>query len=757
MAIPRGFVLPERTSLARSTLIRMGVRIAVIIALSTLFSYLHIFNSFRQEALLQMEQSVHERSQREQAIFLLAEDNHAALKQALEARIRFWNTQDPSPRFDSLFVRLPDGSTRNIPQGFDGTQVPGVIVPRDVTLTDSVRRRILAAYEVVGQYGPAFHVRFTNTGVLLPEGVLVGYWPEGATWFQDVEASFSFLPMEYLTLSLPQNNPRRAPVWTGIFEDTPSKTWMVTLATPLDVDGQHAATITHDVLLDELVRRTIDDHLPGAYNFLVRDDGQLIAHPTVKMESGMGPYTIPAVLGMPETAAAKEGTPGQRAHLSGVFERVKSRAQGQRVLELPEFGEYIAMERLKGPGWTFVTVLPEHIVASAAIRASRYVLLFGLVSLLVELAIMSWVLRLQITRPLLTFTQASRKLEEGNFDVTLDIWREDELGQLARAFHQMAGEIQRREEALRQANEGLEQRVEERTRELKEAHRKLVESALQVGRAEIATNVLHNVGNVLSSVLISVMLAKERLAGLKLENVERVAALLEEHQADLSAFIRGDRRGQTALPFLGQLGKNLQGERKEIQMLLNDVTRHTEHIGAIVNLQQRYARTSHHLNEQVDLRSLVEDALRINQAALGRHHVKVERVIADIPEVLTEKHKVLLILVNLISNAKYALDAIPEEERRLIVRIEQEAPGGQVHIEVKDNGVGIAPELLTRIFQHGFTTRPEGHGFGLHSSALAAQELGGTLRVHSHGPGHGASFILVLPAGAGQHGGQPHA
>ncbi|SET60389.1 ATP-binding protein [Stigmatella erecta] len=735
----------------------MGVRIAVIIALSTLFSYLHIFNSFRKEALLQMEQSVHERSQREQAIFLLAQDNHAVLKKALEERIRFWNTQDPAPRFDSLFVRLPDGSTRNIPQGFDGTKVPGVIVPRDVTLTDSVRRRILAAYEVVSQYGPAFEVRFTNTGVLLPEGVLVGYWPEGATWFQDVEASFSFLPMEYLTLSLPENNPQRVPVWTGIFEDTTSKTWMVTLATPLDVDGQHAATLTHDVLLDELMHRTIDDHLPGAYNFLVRDDGQLIAHPTVKMESGMGPYTIPAVLGMPEGVAAKEGTPAQRAHLSGIFERVKSRQPGQRVLELPEFGEYIAMERLRGPGWTFVTVLPEHIVASAAIEASRYVLLFGLVSLLLELGIMSWVLRLQITRPLLTFTQASRKLEQGDFDVTLDIWREDELGQLARAFHQMAGEIQRREEALRQANEGLEQRVEERTRELKEAHRKLVETALQVGRAEIATNVLHNVGNVLSSVLISVMLAKERLTGLKLDNVERVAALLEEHQADLSAFIRGDRRGQTALPFLIQLGKNLQSERKEIQLLLNDVTRHTEHIGAIVNLQQRYARTSHHLNEQVDLRALVDDALRINQAALGRHRVKVERILSDIPSVLTEKHKVLLILVNLISNAKYALDAVPEEERRLIVRIEQQLPGGQVHIEVKDNGVGIAPELLTRIFQHGFTTRQEGHGFGLHSSALAAQELGGSLRVHSNGPGQGASFILELPAGAEPQGGQPHA
>ncbi|EAU64704.1 ATP-binding protein [Stigmatella aurantiaca] len=755
--MPRVFPLPDRTSLARTTLIRMGVRIAVIMSLATLFSYLHIFNSFRTEALVQMEQSVVERSQREQAIFVLAEDNHKALKKALEERIRFWRTQDPSPRFEGMFVHLPDGSTRNIPQGFDGTKMPGVIVPKGVVIDDDLRRRILAAYEVVAQYGPAFHVRFTNTGVLLPEGVLVGYWPEGATWFQDVEATFSFLPMEYLTISLPENNPQRTSAWTGIFEDVPSKTWMVTVATPLDVDGRHVATITHDVLLEELMNRTIQDRLPGAYNFLVRDDGQLIAHPTIKMESGQGPYTIPKVLGMPEAVNSKEGTPEQRAHLSGIFEKLSTRAPGQRVLELPELGEYMAMERLKGPGWTFVTVLPEHVVSSAAIRASRYVLLFGLVSLIIELGIMYWVLKQQITRPLLDFTEATGKLEAGDFNVSLDIWREDELGQLAHAFHQMAGEIQRREEALRQANEGLELRVEERTRELKDAHRQLVESALQVGRAEIATNVLHNVGNVLSSVLISSMLAKERLSGLKLENVERVAALLEEHRGDLSAFIQGDKRGQTTLPFLTQLGKNLQSERKEILLLLNDVSRHTEHIGAIVNLQQRYARTSHHLHEQVDLRALVEDALRINQAALGRHSVKVERLLADIPSVLTEKHKVLLILVNLISNAKYALDAMPEAERRLSVRIERPLSDGFICIEVKDNGVGIAPELLTRIFQHGFTTRQEGHGFGLHSSALAAQELGGTLKVHSDGPGQGASFILELPVSAEQQGGQSHA
>ena len=62
-----------------------------------------------------------------------------------------------------------------------------------------------------------------------------------------------------------------------------------------------------------------------------------------------------------------------------------------------------------------------------------------------------------------------------------------------------------------------------------------------------------------------------------------------------------------------------------------------------------------------------------------------------------------------------------------------------------DNGIGIPADNLTRIFGHGFTTRKEGHGFGLHSGALAAKELGGALTVESDGPGKGATFTLEFP------------
>ncbi|HEX8706120.1 MAG TPA: ATP-binding protein [Myxococcaceae bacterium] len=731
-------------SLARSTLIRMGVRIGVIIALTTLVSYLHIFSSFRDETLVQMERVAAERGQREQAIFVLAQDNHAVLKKAMVERLQAWSQQDPQPAFDRLFSLLPDGTVRNRPEGFDGTRMPGVFVPPGVTLEPELRRRILAAYDVVAQYGPAFHVRFMSTGVTLPEGPIIGYFPEGATYFQDLAPTFDMLAMEYFTLSKPENNPRRESTWTGIYEDPPSKIWFVTATTPLDLDGRHVATFNHDVMLDELMRRTLDDHLPGSYNLLFRDDGQLIAHPELKMKSGAQPYNILNDSRPPEQVFEQPGTAEQRAQLRAIFERVKARTPEQEVLELSEQGLYVATARLAGPGWNFVTVLPGHVVSSAAFQVARYVLLFGVLSLLIELGVMFWVLRQQISRPLVAFTQATDQVAAGNFKVTLESSRDDELGRLAHGFHLMAQEVQRREEALRQANEGLEQRVEERTRELQEVHKKLVETARQVGRAEIATNVLHNVGNVLNSIATSAVVARERLTGMKLDNVEKMATLLEEQQSQLAVFLEQDERGKTVVPFLGRLGKHLKAEREQIQSLLSDVSRHTEHIATIIKLQQRYARTPQKLTEPVRLSELVEDALRINHAALLRHGVQVVRELAEVPPVLTEKHKLLMILVNLISNAKYAVGVLPEQDRRVTVSLSR-LPGDRFRLEVRDNGIGLAPEMLTRIFQHGFTTRDEGHGFGLHSSALAAQEMGGSLTAHSEGLGQGATFRLDLP------------
>ena len=279
--------------------------------------------------------------------------------------------------------------------------------------------------------------------------------------------------------------------------------------------------------------------------------------------------------------------------------------------------------------------------------------------------------------------------------------------------------------------------------ELEAAHERLIETSRLAGMAEVATDVLHNVGNVLNSVNVSCSLAIDRVKASKVASLSKVSALLEEHRGRLGEFLVNDPRGQQIPGFLAALAKHSTSEQSIMLQELEQLRENIEHIKQIVAMQQSYAKVAG-VTESVSAAQLVEDALHINGAALARHSVEVRRQFEETPPIFTDRHRVLQILVNLIRNAKYALDDSGRPDRLMMLRIAGDGDG-HVKIQVSDNGVGIPPENLTCIFGHGFTTRHNGHGFGLHSSALAVRELGGSIQAQSEGLGKGATFTLRLP------------
>ena len=307
---------------------------------------------------------------------------------------------------------------------------------------------------------------------------------------------------------------------------------------------------------------------------------------------------------------------------------------------------------------------------------------------------------------------------------------------------QLYAEVQRTEAALRTANDELEQRVEERTRELKQAQAQLVDTARAAGMAEVASDVLHNVGNVLTSAAINLDQMRSVVGSSRLDRTEQISAMLQEHRDDLAEFLTRDSRGRRLADYLSALTGELRQERTKLRENLYEMGQYIEHIEAIVKVQQDYAKASL-LIEEYELSQLLEDSLRIQLAALRRHGITVTREYSYVPKVLVDKHKVLQILINLISNAKYAMDEVPEEQRHLCVRLMAKAQ--RAYIQVVDSGKGFSQEIREKLFTHGFTTREKGHGFGLHSCALAAQVLGGRLLLESEGPGKGATATLELP------------
>jgi len=280
--------------------------------------------------------------------------------------------------------------------------------------------------------------------------------------------------------------------------------------------------------------------------------------------------------------------------------------------------------------------------------------------------------------------------------------------------------------------------------DLKKAQGELLQASRLAGMAEVATNILHNVGNVLNSVNVSTSLLANQVKRSKVANLARAASLIHQHAANLGEFLTHDPKGQRLPNYLAQLAEHLLQEHAVMTEELDSLQKNVEHIKDIIVVQQGYARVLG-VSESVPAAEVVEDALRMSAESLQRHGVEVVRDYdpALLPTITIEKHKILQILVNLISNAKYACVESKRPDKRLTLRLACDE--ASLRIWVIDNGVGVAPENLTRIFNHGFTTRKDGHGFGLHSSALAASDLGGSLRVQSDGPGQGTTFTLELP------------
>jgi PAS domain S-box-containing protein len=277
---------------------------------------------------------------------------------------------------------------------------------------------------------------------------------------------------------------------------------------------------------------------------------------------------------------------------------------------------------------------------------------------------------------------------------------------------------------------------------LADTHRQLMLASRQAGMAEVATGVLHNVGNVLNSVNVSANLLTELARKSRIEPLARLSDLLAAQEAKLGEFLANDPRGQKVPTYIKSFAEHLAQQRDEALNELDLLRKNIDHIKEIVAMQQSYAKL-YGMTERVAVAEMIDDALRMNAGALVRHGVSLQTDYQAHCAVLVEKHKVLQILVNLIRNAKYACDAAGRSDK--VITIRTRLAGDCVRISVVDNGVGIAAENLSRIFSHGFTTRRDGHGFGLHSGALAAKELGGSLRGMSAGEGHGAEFVLELP------------
>jgi signal transduction histidine kinase len=274
----------------------------------------------------------------------------------------------------------------------------------------------------------------------------------------------------------------------------------------------------------------------------------------------------------------------------------------------------------------------------------------------------------------------------------------------------------------------------------------LLVASRQAGMAEVATGVLHNVGNVLNSVNVSAGLLTDKIAKSKVTSLNKATAMIQENRAKVGEFLTIDPRGKLLPDYLVQLGGMLSAEQDAMAKELSLLTASVDHIKQIIAAQQSFAKNVD-TSETFDVAAVFEDAVRLNMMSLERHRIEIVRRFGRCGAVTADRHRVLQILVNLMSNAKQALDRNTNGTRQITLSCNEIEENGRAmaRIAVTDTGIGIDSDHLPKIFSHGFTTRSDGHGFGLHSAAIAAQQMKGKLAAASDGLGKGATFTLTIP------------
>jgi signal transduction histidine kinase len=365
-----------------------------------------------------------------------------------------------------------------------------------------------------------------------------------------------------------------------------------------------------------------------------------------------------------------------------------------------------------------------------------------------------------ITAPLAQLTAATHAISQGDYEQAVAIDSDNEVGVLSRNFESMRGnilnhrrELEKKNASLLEAqaeledlNQNLEQKVRLRTEELHRVQAQLIDAARDAGKAEIAINVLHNIGNVINSVNVSNQKNNELLRNSGMENLLQAVALLRQNRESLAEYLTNDDKGRLVPELLDRLTQALGGEHDNLLSNTQRLEHNISLVKSIISTQQAYAKLGG-MVENFDIGHVVRESVNLQEALLQKNHVRVELSVNEDLLVEGDRTKVHHVVNNLLINAREALFSTNPAER--LIRISAAMVDDQIVLEVEDNGEGIAPEHLESIFRHGFTNKADGHGFGLHSCANDIGEMGGTIEAFSKGPGTGARFRIILPKASG--------
>lgn len=530
-------------TIPRRILLQVAIGAGLVIAVATSVTYGLVYDSAKQRDLKHLETYVNERSRREEAEFIQVQANLALVRGQFLKRIQFPIPLDYEKKWSERFVLFPDGAWRSRTNFLDGRKYSTLWAHKDCPLTPELKSQVLRAQDICDELLPGWKDSFPSVYFVLPGWLNIGFDPRIPNWVWDTPADYDPSAMEWFHLAMPPGRSERAQesasefAWTGVIEEPTTKVPIVSVYLPIWSDGQFRGSIGHDLWLNRLIDENAKSELPGTMHVIFRPDGRLIAHPT----KGRAILSSKGLFRMQDSGDA----------LAVLYRVISSRPERQFSGYDPTSELYFSIAKLAGPEWFFLTTMPKALLQQQAFRSAQWVLWSGLLSLALVLGLLATTLRRQIALPLAELTRATKQMSMGDISARAAVRREDELGELAASFNEMALRVASRDADLRQLNQELEERVAHRTTELSAANRTLAQAREEALRAlarerelrelknEFVSLVSHEFRTPLEIIMSSVDNLEryhDRLAPEKRENllrtvnksVRRMAGMMEE-------------------------------------------------------------------------------------------------------------------------------------------------------------------------------------------------------------------------------------
>ena len=449
------------------------------------------------------------------------------------------------------------------------------------------------------------------------------------------------------------------------------------------------------------------------------------------------------------------------SHPEKLLERIQYeeiyRAATRKMMEITELkdenGQKLAI-CIPIPGnhpylWNVVILQPKK-VAYAPLYQLRFGLFLSLLACILAVIVLSPMISRWVTKRIHRLLEATRSLGEGNVSIQVDDLGRDEIGELGKAFNRASQELSISQKKIMEYSEHLETMVEKRTSELKKTQAELIETAHLAGMAEVATGVLHNIGNAINSVNVRMRFIKDAFESCKLKRIIDAVKMLESHAGHMDQYLNEDPRGEKILPYMKLSLHKMIDQQKVAQSDIRFLNSQIKHVCDIITIQQSYAKGDIGICEVLQINEILIDAIRMQGDLLEKNEIHIKTDFSYFEPMLLNRQQIIQIFINLIKNAVQSIVSAASDQKMILISTRVVNENGHknpmLEVAVRDTGEGFSPGIKKKIFNYGFTTKgTEGKGFGLHFCANYLHSIHGSIRAESEGPGKGATFFVRVP------------